>query len=128
MVEAGEGWRFLKAGEETGPGDECRTASDPTDSWTMVQRIGQQAHGLVYRSRFNGPTPEPDPVNHPPHYNAGAIECIDAIRAALGREGFIAYCRGNALKYAWRSEHKGGSEDLAKAAWYLNRAITEETR
>ena len=67
-----------------------------------------------------------DPVNHPPHYNAGAIECIDAIRAALGREGFIAYCRGNALKYAWRCEHKGGSEDLAKAAWYLNRAITEE--
>jgi len=72
--------------------------------------------------------PQADAVNHPPHYTAGEIECIDAIRAALGREGFIAYCRGNAIKYLWRCEHKGGTEDLRKAAWYLDRAIkdTEE--
>jgi len=63
-----------------------------------------------------------DMVNHPPHYNQGEIECIDAIRAALGSEGFEAYCRGNAIKYAWRSRHKGGKEDLRKAAWYLNKA------
>ena len=24
----------------------------------------------------------PDLVNHPPHYTAGSVECIDAIRAA----------------------------------------------
>jgi hypothetical protein len=69
--------------------------------------------------------PQADNVNHPPHYTAGDIECIDAIRAALGKDGFIAYCRGNAIKYAWRCEHKGGTEDLLKAAWYLGRSIKE---
>ena len=67
----------------------------------------------------------PDNVNHPPHYNQGDIECIDAIRASLGPEAFVAYCRGNAIKYLWRCEHKGGVEDLLKAAWYLSRAIGE---
>lgn len=67
-----------------------------------------------------------DMVNHPPHYTAGSIECIDAIRAALGREGFIAYCKGNALKYGWSSDHKGTpAQDLRKAIWYLERAAME---
>jgi len=70
--------------------------------------------------------PQADPVNHPPHYNAGEIECIDAIRAALGRDGFIAFCRGNAIKYLWRCEHKGGVEDIHKAEWYVNRASQEQ--
>jgi hypothetical protein len=65
-----------------------------------------------------------DSVNHPPHYNQGGIECIEAIKAALG-DGFAAYLRGNVLKYLWRCEHKGGIEDLKKAAWYLDRAIKE---
>lgn len=65
-----------------------------------------------------------DPVNHPRHYTAGAIECIDAIECALGPDGFLAYCRGNAFKYGWRSPLKGNVEDLEKAVWYLQRAIT----
>jgi hypothetical protein len=69
--------------------------------------------------------PQADAVNHPPHYTAGEIECIDAIRAALGREGFLAYCRGNAIKYLWRCVHKGGVEDLKKAKWYQEKAIKE---
>jgi hypothetical protein len=69
--------------------------------------------------------PQPDPVNHPPHYTQGDIECIDAIRAALGRDGFIAYCRGNAMKYIWRCNHKNGVEDMHKAEWYINRANEE---
>ena len=68
-----------------------------------------------------------DPVNHPPHYNTGAIECIDAIREMLGVEGLIAYCRGNALKYIWRCKYKGHpAQDLAKAQWYLKRAEEAE--
>jgi hypothetical protein len=67
---------------------------------------------------------KPDNVNHPPHYNQGGIECIEAIKAALG-DGFVAYLRGNVIKYLWRCEHKGGVEDLKKAAWYLDRAIKE---
>jgi hypothetical protein len=64
-----------------------------------------------------------DPVNHPDHYTAGNIECIDAIQAALTPEQFIGYCRGNAIKYLWRADRKGGIQDLQKAIWYLNRAI-----
>lgn len=60
-----------------------------------------------------------DAVEHPSHYNAGGIECIDAIRAALTEEEFVGFCKGNALKYIWRERHKGGKEDLRKAAVYL---------
>ena len=64
-----------------------------------------------------------DPVNKPAHYNAGSIETIDGIRAALG-EGFADYCRGNVLKYVWRCGKKGDAvEDLKKAAKYLQWAI-----
>ena len=62
-------------------------------------------------------------VNHPAHYNESSIECIDAIEAALTPEEFRGFCKGNALKYIWREKHKGGNEDLKKAAWYLNELI-----
>lgn len=65
-----------------------------------------------------------DPVNHPPHYTHSDIECIDAIRAALGSEqNFMSYCQGAAIKYLWRYRHKGGAQDLKKASWYVNRMI-----
>lgn len=70
-------------------------------------------------------------VDHPPHYNDGAIECIDALASALGPDGFAAFCVGNAVKYLWRYRHKGSpTEDLKKARWYLDRAIdpTGKTR
>lgn len=68
-----------------------------------------------------------DAVDHPEHYQSeDGIECIDAIRAALGVDGFVAYCRGNAIKYAWRSDKKeNNAQDLKKAAWYLTRAAEE---
>lgn len=67
-----------------------------------------------------------DNVNHPSHYTAGAIECIDALAAAtVGLEGLEAVCTANAIKYLWRWKHKGGVEDLRKAKWYIDRLITE---
>ena len=68
--------------------------------------------------------PASDPVN-PSHYKQGSIECIEAIKAALG-VGFIAYLWGNILKYLWRWPNKNGIEDLKKARWYLDRLIQEE--
>jgi hypothetical protein len=66
-----------------------------------------------------------DMVNSPPHYQSTTgIECIEAIRAALGEEGFKAYCRGNAIKYIWR-EKADSIEDRKKAIWYLKRANGE---
>jgi hypothetical protein len=66
----------------------------------------------------------PDLVNHPPHYTAGAVECIDAIEAALGRDGFVAYCQGQVVKYLWRLGRKGPKlEDARKAQWYAARLV-----
>ena len=62
-------------------------------------------------------------VHHPDHYNVGNIECIDAIESALSPDQFAGFCRGNAIKYIWRCDNKGGHEDLKKALWYLKRLI-----
>ena len=60
-----------------------------------------------------------DAVNHPPHYNAGKIEVIDAIE-----DWKLDYHIGNVVKYVVRAPHKGKElEDLKKALWYLERAI-----
>ena len=67
-----------------------------------------------------------DPVNHPAHYTQGKIECIDAIRAALTPEEFRGFCKGNALKYIWRERHKGSSESLLKAQWYMDKLLISE--
>ena len=64
-----------------------------------------------------------DKVNSPSHYNHGEIECIDAIAAALTPDELKGFVRGNVIKYLWRTEHKGGLEDLKKAQWYLNYLI-----
>lgn len=69
-----------------------------------------------------------DPVNHPSHYTAGKVECIDAIEAAtVGLTGGAAYCTGNAIKYLWSWSRKGGVEDLQKARWYIDRLIETAT-
>lgn len=66
---------------------------------------------------------EYDPVNHPPHYTAGGIECIDAIIEALGNQGAADFCRGNVIKYTWRAGSKdNASQDMAKAEWYAKKA------
>jgi hypothetical protein len=66
-----------------------------------------------------------DVVNHPRHYTEGEVECIDAIRAALGTEGFKDYCVGQVFKYSWRWKYKNGLEDLRKAQWYLTELIKQ---
>lgn len=83
------------------------------DEWPeeRIERIAQSdASGDHY-----------DAVDHPSHYqSADGIECIDAIRAALGLEGFVSHCRGTAIKYAFRAGKKQKhAEDLRKACVYL---------
>lgn len=66
---------------------------------------------------------EEDNINNPKHYTSGSIECIDAIEGMLGKEGLMAFCVANAMKYIWRHRLKGKPvEDLEKAQWYLNKA------
>lgn len=84
--------------------------------------------GEPYADPKFSPAPNsfPDPVNHPAHYTQGKIECIDAIKAALGREGFIAYLRGTIMKYQWRMPHKGNpKQDAEKSSWYNAQLVAE---
>ena len=59
-----------------------------------------------------------DPVNAPRHYRShpSGVECIQITE-------HMGFCLGNALKYIWRADLKGGVEDLRKAAWYIQREI-----
>lgn len=59
-----------------------------------------------------------DPV-FPGHYKSGGMECVDFIKAALGKDGFQAFCLGNVMKYVWRHGSAGGAEDIRKAKRYL---------
>ena len=62
-----------------------------------------------------------DPVNHPSHYTTGSIEVIDFIE-----DQKLPYHLGNTVKYICRAGKKDPAkttEDLRKAAWYLNRYI-----
>jgi hypothetical protein len=67
-----------------------------------------------------------DNVNHPPHYNMGAIETIAFVDQVCAHyPGDEAVSVGSALKYLARAPHKNGKlEDLKKAAWYINHAIS----
>ena len=68
----------------------------------------------------------PDPVEQPDHYNNGAIEAIEAIKASMPENEFRGYLKGNALKYLWRYDYKGKPvEDLRKCKWYIERLIKE---
>jgi hypothetical protein len=57
-------------------------------------------------------------VNHPRWYTShgSRIECIELAET-------MDFCPGNALKYIWRFREKGGKQDLAKALWYVDRAL-----
>lgn len=55
-----------------------------------------------------------DAVKHPDHYNrVPGVECIQVVQ-------HFNFNLGNAIKYIWRSGHKGKAvEDLRKAIQYL---------
>ena len=59
-----------------------------------------------------------DPVNSPKHYTShpSGVECIEVTE-------HMGFNIGNAVKYLWRSDLKGGIEDLEKAVWYVKREI-----
>lgn len=54
-----------------------------------------------------------------------SIECIDAIKAALTREEFVGFCKGNVIKYIWRERDKGRMLDIGKAATYIRYMLGE---
>lgn len=61
-----------------------------------------------------------DKINHPSHYTShpSGVECIQVTE-------HFCFNIGNAIKYLWRAGLKTDdpTEDLKKAAWYVNREI-----
>lgn len=66
------------------------------------------------------------PLHYMPHDGSG-VECLDAIRAALGPEGFKCHLRGCLIKYAWRGPYKESPVgDAKKILEYSKRLLKEE--
>ena len=65
-------------------------------------------------------------IDHPNHYQSeSGLEVIDVIKAFTSElSGEEAFCIGNAIKYICRYSKKNGVEDLEKAKWYIDRAIS----
>lgn len=75
-------------------------------------------------TKWKGKQKVSDNVNHPSHYTQGGIECIEAIKAAIGHlQGYEAACVYNIMKYVWRFDFKNGVEDLKKARRFLDDLI-----
>ena len=91
------------------------------DGWDPVEKDYLEYPSVDSVPRCN----EEDMINNPNHYNAGSIECIEAIKASMSTEAYAGYLRGNVQKYVWRYEYKNGVEDLRKAQWYLSTLIAE---
>lgn len=68
-----------------------------------------------------------DLVNHPRHYNQYSQEVIDTIEEVTSNMPVeISYHVGNAIKYLFRAPFKGKmKQDIEKAVWYLERALTK---
>lgn len=63
-------------------------------------------------------------VNHPQHYNAGSMECIDGLVGAFGNEEVAIFCKINAMKYIWRLGHKDDeAQEIGKIKWYLDKYL-----
>lgn len=78
----------------------------------------------LHQPSLPGLAPEANLINivdHPPHYNSGKIEVIEAIE-----DWKLSFHLGNAVKYSARAGKKDPAkevEDCEKAIWYLKRHI-----
>ena len=67
-----------------------------------------------------------DMVNHPAHYTAGSVECIDALESMVSgyKDTTQAGLAWQVVKYIWRLPLKNNAlEDAKKARFYLDRLI-----
>jgi len=115
------------AGAVEKAGNPIKFTFTPTNVKIVEKIVGKPRSAEAWelgRDTVN-PHGKDDPVNHPSHYTAGGIECIDAIAAALTcqKDPMEAWLTGQVLKYLWRWPLKNGKEDLEKARFYLNRLI-----
>jgi hypothetical protein len=93
------------------------------EDWPWEKDLGKP-YGDINGSIANPPEQEvndlaryKDAIN-PDHYKAhpSGVECIQITE-------HMNFCCGNAIKYIWRHAMKGGTQDLEKAIWYLQREL-----
>lgn len=109
-----------------GTGGEGTDAISKTSWFAPVDEVSDCPGGVCpvpWATKEEAPVIQEDVVNHPAHYTDGGIECIEAIEASLTIQEYRGYLKGNIQKYVWRERHKGGTESLKKAQWYLDRLI-----
>ncbi len=106
----------------------CGSPGATFRGWCTDGKCGPPPPGVPYglgrEAGGDTSTATPDAIN-PTHYKSGAVEVIDFIRQQLGDDGFVAYCRGNAIKYHARAGKKTdapSANDAAKAQWYSQMA------
>lgn len=73
-------------------------------------------------SEAEASSPKDPNVHSPKHYTThpSGIECIRITE-------HMNFCLGNAIKYIWRADLKGGIQDLEKAKWCVDREIARLT-
>ena len=129
LPDPGEGvGECFECGGPISPEDGCQPCGLPPLAMSYLTDDAPAPIDLIGLAGGSYGKDNPDLVNAPPHYRQGGIECIDAIQAALTPEEFRGYLKGNSMKYLWREKHKGGDEDLKKAAWYLHRIEEVKTK
>lgn len=67
---------------------------------------------------------ENEMVNHPQHYQAGGLECINVMEKVFGREAVESWIKLTIFKYAWRTDKKDGAQDIDKIRWYSEKLVT----
>ena len=95
--------------------------ADITDSaHSVFKELAQISHKKEANPIFN--TDNLNVVEHPNHYGAGngGLQCIEAMLQTFGKNATMDFCKLNAFKYIWRSDHKDKEvQDMEKAKRYL---------
>ena len=135
--------RFCAATDcrDCGIREECHNAGirwKPELTWSGLLKEYPNSFGLVYSAlcKITGEKPADgkteekadDMVQHPAHYTAGGIECIDALESMM--QGYKTADTGalawQIVKYIWRAPLKGNmAQDIRKAKFYLDRLLAK---
>lgn len=134
-TDCGSRWGTLHRSDcatfERDPVPSMKEINDALESWpeARMDALGQNGNeGSHYapQSAAAHASNQPKDAINPSHYQAGKVECIDALDSAtVNKAGIEAVCTANVIKYLWRYEAKNGLQDVKKARWYLERLIGE---
>ena len=116
------GYDYAIPGSEFRNGVKCRHSGCQSVEGAETPEAAHEAWNAIQREDLDEqPDHADDMVNHPPHYTGhpSGVECIEVAE-------LLPFTLGNAFRYVFRHQQKGGTEDLRKARWYLQRDWSRE--